>query len=87
MGEQAIDRIACALGLISFLYLSFLVTILIFIWSGLGGKTVIPYVFSVISSMIQNPDWKHRHAALMTISAIGEGCHKQMEKELDKILA
>ena len=27
-------------------------------------------------------DWKHRHAALMAISASGEGCHKQMEPHL-----
>jgi len=65
VGEQAVDRIACALG----------------------GKTVLPYAFSVLPAMLQNPDWKYRHAALMTISAIGEGCAKVLERELDKILA
>jgi len=36
--------------------------------------------------MLQNPDWKHRYAALMTISAIGEGCEKVMNNQLDNIL-
>jgi len=63
-GEQAVDRIACALG----------------------AKSVIPYVFSAIPGMLENPLWQQRHAALMTLSAIGEGCKKLMEKELGKIL-
>jgi len=65
VGEQAVDRIACALG----------------------GKTVLPYAFSVLPGMLQHQNWTHRYAALMTISAIGEGCHKAMEKELDKIIS
>jgi hypothetical protein len=28
----------------------------------------------------------HRHAALMAISAVGEGCHKQMEDILPQIM-
>ena len=36
--------------------------------------------------MMQNPDWKFRHAALMAISAAGEGCHKQMEGYLAQIM-
>ena len=31
-------------------------------------------------------DWKYRHAALMAISATGEGCHKQMEAYLPQIM-
>jgi hypothetical protein len=31
-------------------------------------------------------DWKYRHAALMAISAAGEGCHKQMEAILENIV-
>ena len=36
--------------------------------------------------MLQNSDWKYRHAALMAISATGEGCHKQMELYLAQIM-
>lgn len=53
---------------------------------GLGGKTVLPYIISTIPSMLANSDWKQRHAALMAISAIGEGCHKQMATMLDDIM-
>ena len=38
------------------------------------------------SFLIQQPDWKCRHAALMAISAAGEGCHKQMEGYLNQIM-
>lgn len=53
---------------------------------GLGGKAVLPHIVSNISTMLANPDWKQRHAALMAISAAGEGCHKQMETMLDNIM-
>uniref|UniRef100_S4RV35 Karyopherin (importin) beta 3 n=1 Tax=Petromyzon marinus TaxID=7757 RepID=S4RV35_PETMA len=53
---------------------------------GLGGKTVLPYVTPRIGSMLPSQDWKHRHAALMALSAIGEGCHQQMESMLPEIL-
>lgn len=36
--------------------------------------------------MLASPDWKQRHAALMALSAIGEGCHKQMEGMLLQIM-
>lgn len=31
-------------------------------------------------------DWKYRHAGLMALSAIGEGCHQQMEAILEEIV-
>jgi len=31
-------------------------------------------------------DWRYRHAALMAISACGEGCHQQMENVLTSIV-
>lgn len=36
--------------------------------------------------LILSADWKQRHAALMAISAVGEGCHKHMEAILHQIL-
>lgn len=43
---------------------------------GIGGKTVLPHIIQSLPTMLGNPDWKYRHAALMAISAVGEGCHK-----------
>ena len=31
-------------------------------------------------------DWRYRHAGLMAISAVGEGCHKVMEEVLGQIV-
>lgn len=53
---------------------------------GLGGKMILPHIVSNIPTMLNNQDWKYRHAALMAISAAGEGCHKQMETMLDNIV-
>lgn len=39
-----------------------------------------------VPAMLTNPDWKQRHAALMALSAIGEGCNKQMEGMLQQIM-
>ena len=36
--------------------------------------------------MMTSTHWRDRHAALMAISAISEGCHDLMEGELDKVL-
>uniref|UniRef100_A0A8C4STW7 Importin-5 n=1 Tax=Erpetoichthys calabaricus TaxID=27687 RepID=A0A8C4STW7_ERPCA len=53
---------------------------------GLGGKIVLPMIKEHIMQMLQNPDWKYRHAGLMALSAIGEGCHRQMEAILNEIV-
>ncbi|CAG8499248.1 1824_t:CDS:10 [Acaulospora colombiana] len=52
----------------------------------LGGKAVLPIAFNYIPSMLGSGKWEERHAALMAISAIGEGCVKIMEPELGKII-
>ncbi|KAF2351074.1 Armadillo-type fold [Trinorchestia longiramus] len=53
---------------------------------GLGGKTMLPLMNTALSTMLGSKDWKQRHAALMAISAVGEGCHKQMEAMLPQIM-
>ncbi|KAI5141125.1 Importin-5 [Manis pentadactyla] len=53
---------------------------------GLGGKLVLPMIEEHIMQMLQNADWKYRHAGLMALSAIGEGCHQQMEGILNEIV-
>ncbi|CAG2257042.1 IPO5 [Mytilus edulis] len=52
----------------------------------LGGKTMLPHILANIPQMLQNGDWRYRHAALMAISACAEGCHQQMEGMLNNIL-
>ncbi|KAM7363450.1 karyopherin beta 3 [Cochliomyia hominivorax] len=54
---------------------------------GLGGKSVLPHVMNSLPAMLSHSDWKQRYAALMAISAIGEGCHKQMEAMLDQVMS
>ncbi|XP_049610535.1 importin-5 [Syngnathus scovelli] len=51
---------------------------------GLGGKIILPLIKQHIRQMLQSTDWKYRHAGLMALSAIGEGCHQQMEAILNE---
>ena len=53
----------------------------------LGPNLVLPICFSIIPVCVGSPEWQKRHAGLRCISAIGEGCHKLMEHDLDKVLA
>lgn len=43
-------------------------------------------IMATVPTMLQSPDWKQRHAALMAVSSAGEGCHKQMEALLGEIM-
>ena len=52
----------------------------------LGGSVVLPPTFQWLPRMISSAAWRDRHAALMAISAISEGCRDLMEGELDKVL-
>ncbi|KAJ2866574.1 importin subunit beta-3 [Coemansia aciculifera] len=52
----------------------------------LGGKQLLPIAFNYIPQMLASSEWRQRHAALMAVSSIGEGCYKIMRAELQKIL-
>ncbi|OMJ17419.1 Importin subunit beta-3 [Smittium culicis] len=52
----------------------------------LGGKQLLPVAFQHIPNMLSAQEWQKRHAALMAISAIGEGSFKIMKNELENIL-
>ncbi|XP_013772605.1 importin-5-like [Limulus polyphemus] len=52
----------------------------------LGGKVMLPIVINILPAMLSSADWKHRHAGLMAVSAIGEGCHRQMEATLPQLV-
>ena len=47
---------------------------------------MLPYILTNVPPLLSSEDWKCRHAALMAISACGEGCHKQMENMLGEII-
>ncbi|KAJ5894586.1 Importin subunit beta-3 [Penicillium taxi] len=53
----------------------------------LGGPAVLQPAFSWIPRMMSSTSWRDRHAALMAISAISEGCRDLMVGELDQVLA
>ena len=52
----------------------------------LGGPVVLPPTFNWLPRMMTSTSWRDRHAALMAISAISEGCRDLMLGELDKVL-
>ncbi|KAA8499564.1 Importin-5 [Porphyridium purpureum] len=54
----------------------------------LGGKTVLPIAFTLIPQFLNNADsWTHRHAGLLALSQIGEGCERQIEDQLGHVIA
>lgn len=52
----------------------------------LGGPIMLPATFTWLPRMMHSDSWRDRHAALMAISAISEGCRDLMIGELDKVL-
>jgi importin-5 len=54
----------------------------------LGGKTVLPVAEAAIPVFLNNESsWQHRHAALLAISQIGEGCQRQIEAKLGQVIS
>ncbi|KAK7739238.1 importin subunit beta-3 [Diatrype stigma] len=52
----------------------------------LGGESVLGPTFRWLPIMMTSMAWRDRHAALMAISAISEGCRELMVKELSQVL-
>jgi importin-5 len=52
----------------------------------LGGDCLAGIFMSSIPAMISNSDWRQRHAGLMAISCIAEGCRDQLEGYLEAVL-
>ncbi|XP_058114921.1 uncharacterized protein LOC131257956 isoform X2 [Magnolia sinica] len=52
----------------------------------LGGKIILPIASEVVPSYLNDLDWRKRHAALITLSQIAEGCQKVMIKSLDSVV-
>ena len=53
----------------------------------LGGQTLLPPTFAWLPKMLDSSSWQEKHAALMAISAISEGCREMMEAQLDQVLS
>ncbi|KAI8813368.1 armadillo-type protein [Cladochytrium replicatum] len=53
----------------------------------LGGADVIPIAYPHIQRMFSSAQWQERHAALVVISNLAEGCHDIMLPELSSILS
>ncbi|VDK75825.1 unnamed protein product [Anisakis simplex] len=53
----------------------------------LGGKAILQPFLQIIPRLIQDTqNWKNRHAAIMGLSTIGEGCRRQMEPMIEQIV-
>ncbi|EFJ15568.1 hypothetical protein SELMODRAFT_155690 [Selaginella moellendorffii] len=53
----------------------------------LGGNTILPVASDILPVYISDPDWKKRHAALITLAQIAEGCAKVMIKNLEPVVS
>lgn len=62
--EQAVDRLALALG----------------------GESMLTIAFKIIPTYVSSEDWRQRHAGLMAISVLGEGCSDLMADSLQDVV-
>ncbi|KAG8062221.1 hypothetical protein GUJ93_ZPchr0003g18203 [Zizania palustris] len=51
-----------------------------------GGNTILPVAAELLPSFFAAEEWKRRHAALVTIAQIAEGCAKVMIKNLEQVV-
>nr|AAX95644.1 HEAT repeat, putative [Oryza sativa Japonica Group] len=49
-----------------------------------GGNTILPVAAELLPSFFASEEWKRRHAALVTIAQIAEGCARVMIKNLEQ---
>ncbi|KAE9602968.1 putative TOG domain-containing protein [Lupinus albus] len=53
----------------------------------LGGNTVVPVASEQLPAYLAAPEWQKRHAALIALAQIAEGCSKVMIKNLEQVMA
>ena len=51
----------------------------------LGGNTIFPLAGQYLPGLMQGQDWRERHAALICLAQIAEGCTKTMLKHLEEL--
>ncbi|KAH9315236.1 hypothetical protein KI387_023863 [Taxus chinensis] len=54
--------------------------------NSLGGNTILPVASELLPSYISDKDWRKKHAALITLAQIAEGCDKVMTKNLEPVV-
>jgi hypothetical protein len=42
----------------------------------LGGKNIVPFAGTLLPQWLNDADWRKRHAALICLAQIAEGCQK-----------
>jgi hypothetical protein len=53
----------------------------------LGGAAVAPLAAAALPALAADPDWRRRHAALVMLAQIAEGCAKVMSGQLDALVS
>ncbi|CAI8618633.1 unnamed protein product [Vicia faba] len=53
----------------------------------LGGNTIVPVASEQLPAYLAAPEWQKRHAALVALAQIAEGCSKVMVKNLEQVVA
>lgn len=91
-GESALDRIACGLGgkiILPIIKQHIMQMLQNCEETPLGVGCLNPNGGGGVLTCLPvcAADWKYRHAGLMALSAIGEGCHQQMEAILQEIVS
>ncbi|GMT32852.1 hypothetical protein PFISCL1PPCAC_24149 [Pristionchus fissidentatus] len=52
----------------------------------LNGKVIVPIFLQIVNQLLHDDDWKKRHAGLMGLSTIGEGCQRTMEPTIADVV-
>ncbi|GAB4835111.1 hypothetical protein Ancab_000019 [Ancistrocladus abbreviatus] len=52
----------------------------------LGGNAVVPVASELLPAYLAAPEWQKRHAALIALAQIAEGCSKVMTKNLEQVV-
>ncbi len=52
-----------------------------------GGKTVVPVIAPLVQSLLTDADWRKRHAGLIILSQVAEGCSKVLQKSPGQAIA
>ncbi|KAI9345625.1 armadillo-type protein [Obelidium mucronatum] len=52
----------------------------------LGGKTMLSIAFNLIPKLLGSPEWQSRHAGLLAVSVMGEGCRDIMIDSLKDVV-
>ncbi|KAJ4762740.1 ARM repeat superfamily protein [Rhynchospora pubera] len=54
--------------------------------AALGGALLVPVVIELLPAYLENADWKKRHAALIFLKGIAEGCSEALKDNLEQFV-